>query len=119
MKIKCDDCGLWARENELQDREPHLGGVRHRKGFGCWPKKQMPIKTFGQFAWVKRIEAGKTQQECADALRLKSKSSVHQLETGKRNWKLDQVSSFAKLLGLPASKLLAEYEAIKETGAKQ
>lgn len=33
--LRCDDCGQFAKANELVSREPWLGGVRHRNGFGC------------------------------------------------------------------------------------
>lgn len=37
IKSRCDDCGQFARIEELEDREKHLGGLRHIYGFGCWP----------------------------------------------------------------------------------
>lgn len=33
--LRCDDCGQFAKAEELSAREPWLGGVRHREGFGC------------------------------------------------------------------------------------
>lgn len=35
--IRCDDCGRFAKPDDLQNREPWLGGVRHRRGVGCYP----------------------------------------------------------------------------------
>ncbi len=69
---------------------------------------------FGQFARLKRIEAGKSQQVCAEALGFADRSSFHKLEDGERVWKLDQVLSFAELLGLSASALIAEYENVRD-----
>lgn len=66
--------------------------------------------TFGQFARLKRIEAGKSQQVCAEALGLKHRSSFHKLEDGEYAWTLGQVFSFAGLLGNPVGDLIAEYE---------
>ena len=37
---KCDDCGQFARYEDLEEREPWLGGCRHRYGTGCWPKEE-------------------------------------------------------------------------------
>ena len=34
----CDDCGQFARMEDLEDREPWNGGMRHKCGTGCWPK---------------------------------------------------------------------------------
>lgn len=34
--FRCDDCGRFAKLDDLNDREPHLGGLRHRGGKGCW-----------------------------------------------------------------------------------
>ena len=66
--------------------------------------------TFGEFARLKRIEAGKSQEVCARSLGLKHRASCHRLEDGERFWKLSQVFNFAKLIGTSASALLAEYE---------
>lgn len=37
--VRCDDCNQFARWEDLEDREPWLGGVRHRPGTGCWPER--------------------------------------------------------------------------------
>lgn len=41
--IKCDDCGRYAKPDELIDREKHLGGVRHRRGYGCYPTQKQEL----------------------------------------------------------------------------
>lgn len=35
--LRCDDCGRFAKADDLVSREPWLGGNRHRRGTGCWP----------------------------------------------------------------------------------
>ena len=66
--------------------------------------------TFGEFARRKRIEAGISQQVCAEAIGLKSRSAFHKLEDGERLWKLRQLTRFAELLDMRGSELLAEFE---------
>lgn len=66
--------------------------------------------TFGEFARLKRIESGKTQQVCAEAIGQKTKGGYQRLEIKNRRWFLDQAQSFAKLFEMPLSELIAEYE---------
>lgn len=41
-RVRCDDCGRFMRPENLEQREPALGGCRCRKGYGCWPDKKNP-----------------------------------------------------------------------------
>ncbi len=74
--------------------------------------------TFGEFARLKRIEAGKSQQVCAVAIGLETKGGYQRLEGGKRFWKLDQVVGFAELLEMKTSQLVAEFEQINKISTK-
>jgi len=38
--LRCVDCGQFAKAEELLDREPWLGGLRHRYGYGCANPKE-------------------------------------------------------------------------------
>jgi transcriptional regulator with XRE-family HTH domain len=65
--------------------------------------------TFGQFARRQRLAHGLSQQVCAAALGMRSRSSFTRLEQAK-SWRLEHVWAFAFLLNLSTSRLLAAYE---------
>lgn len=65
---------------------------------------------FGEFARLKRVEAGLTQQQCADALGFKHRSAFLKKEDGTREWSLSEMMQFAELLDQKPSELFAEFE---------
>ncbi len=72
--------------------------------------------TFKQFARLKRLEAGLTQQQCANALGTKRRGAFYNLESSKRRarWSLKSFVAFAELLGVKPSELMAEFEEMNE-----
>lgn len=38
--IRCDDCGQFAKADDLEVRESWMGGYRHRRGKGCWSSER-------------------------------------------------------------------------------
>ena len=66
--------------------------------------------TFGEFIRRIRIDENLTQEECAQALGFNHRSSFHRLESGEREWTLDNITAFAKLLDLPVSELFQAFE---------
>ena len=67
---------------------------------------------FKEFARLKRIEAGLSQQRCANALGMSDRAAFLKLELEKypHQWSLKNVQDFAALLNVQPSTLLAEYE---------
>jgi len=70
------------------------------------------MMTFKQFARLKRIEAGLTQQQCANALGLKNRSAFLKLESSHylNQWSLRYLENFASVLNLKTSQLIRQYE---------
>lgn len=67
-------------------------------------------ESFASFIRGKRIAAGFTQQECANALGLDHRATFLKKEKGLWEFSFLDVVNFAKLLGVPASVLIAEWE---------
>lgn len=69
----------------------------------------MVIK-FGQFARLKRTEAGISIARCAAGLGITPDAYLKK-ERDERGWSLEDVEKLAAVYGLQASGLLAEFEA--------
>lgn len=65
---------------------------------------------FGQFVQQKRKCLKISQQALTDACGFANHSNISRLEAGQFEWKLREVVSVARLFGLEASDLLAEFE---------
>lgn len=65
---------------------------------------------FGEFAREKRRIAGISQSQIAKGMGLVTRGAVQKLEAGIVHWRLDQLFLFASVLGIPAWKLIREYE---------
>jgi len=70
------------------------------------------MMTFKRLARLKRIEAGLTQQQCANALGLKDRSAFLKLESSRypHQWTLQYLEDFASILNLKTSQLIRQYE---------
>lgn len=64
---------------------------------------------FGEFARLKRTEAGNTISECANGLGIGPDGYIKK-EQDNRGWSLDDVINLAVVYNLQASELLAEFE---------
>lgn len=73
--------------------------------------------TFSQFAKRKRLQSGHTQQQCAEAIGLKSRSAYRHKEQGERKWTLDDIVNLAEFYCIAPSELMVEWE-IMEAVAK-
>lgn len=62
ITLRCDDCGQFARMEELEDREATLGGLRHIYGSGCWPSDAFRVINL---LWSAEVFRG-SHKECLD-----------------------------------------------------
>lgn len=69
----CDDCGLFANDNDLEPREPWNGGYRHKRGTGCWPVN---------------AQADHDAAAREDALRLAAKNDLLKVYDGQEDFRL-------------------------------
>lgn len=56
------------------------------------------MSSFGERVRETRIARGMTQQELADAIGMKSRSTINKIELGSRNTKLDTATKIARAL---------------------
>lgn len=66
--------------------------------------------SFAAFIRSQRLAAGYTQQECATALGFDHRATFLKKEKGLWEFSFFDVVNFAKLLGVPASALIAGWE---------
>lgn len=65
----------------------------------------------GKLIKEKREALGITQEELAERLGYKHKSSINKIELNKVDFPRDRVQDFAEALGIPASELITDDEA--------
>ena len=58
------------------------------------------MSSFGERVRETRIARGMTQQELADAIGMKSRSTINKIELGSRNTKLDTATKIARALNV-------------------
>lgn len=58
------------------------------------------MSSFGERVRETRIARGMTQQELADAIGMKSRSTINKIELGSRNTKLDTATKIARALSV-------------------
>lgn len=68
------------------------------------------MPNFGQFIRTKRESLGLSQQILTDACGFKHRSEISRLESGKLEWKLNQIIAIAGLFGMSVGDLLNEFE---------
>lgn len=64
------------------------------------------IMTLGERVKLKREELGLSQEELAEKMKYKSKTSIHKIEQGITDLPLSKVSELAKVLGVTSSYLM-------------
>ena len=66
--------------------------------------------TFPEYTRLRRVEAGVSLQQVADALGLPHRSMIHRRETGENEWRFSEVVKLAALLNTPLSEFIAAWE---------